>query len=94
MSDVEAVTTVTHEEFLNMARRSIDEIKTLRAQVQLLAPKAQAFDCIAVILGGLVQPPSVMGEDLAALLDRRVQYLTRKEEPPKKEDQPKPAKAS
>lgn len=94
MSDVEAVTTVTQEEFLNMARRSSEEIKALRAQVQFLTTKAQAYDCIAVVLGGLAQHQPPMGEDLAALLDRRVQYLTRKEEPPKKEDQPKPAKAS
>lgn len=81
MSDVEAVTTVAKEEFMNMANRSSEEIKALPAQVQFLAPKAQAYDCIAIILGALVQQQHPSGEELAKLLDARVEFLARPNDP-------------
>jgi hypothetical protein len=81
MSDVEAVAEITKDEFLNVARRSSEEIKALRAQIQFLAPKAQAYDSIVMILGLVPQQRQGMTEDLAFLLDRRVDALTRVNEP-------------
>ena len=83
------VTEVTKDEFLAMATRASEEIKQLRAHIAFLAPKAQAYDSIAVVLSLLPQQHQGMGEDLAALLDRRVAFLSSVKEA----DQPECSKA-
>ncbi|MGK9053384.1 hypothetical protein [Neorhizobium petrolearium] len=77
------VTEVTKDEFLAMATRASEEIKQLRAQIAFLMPKAQAYDCLATVLGMLQGSPQGMTEDLAGLLDRRVKFLSSLPEPKK-----------
>ncbi len=77
MSENEAVTEVTKEEFLNMARRASDEIKQLRAEIAFLLPKAQAYDALQMVLGMIPRQRQGAGEDLAALLDRRVEFISK-----------------
>ncbi|AYD02209.1 hypothetical protein [Neorhizobium sp. NCHU2750] len=76
-------TVVDRQEFIAMASRASDEIKALRGQIAFLAPKAQAYDALVVVLGMIPARPQTMGEDLAGLLDRRVHFL-------KDADKPKP----
>lgn len=64
------------QEFIAMASRASEEIKALRGQIAFLAPKAQAYDAMVVILGLIPQQRQGMTEDLAGLLDRRVKFLT------------------
>jgi hypothetical protein len=46
-----AIAEIGKDEFLNVARGASEETKGLRAQIQFLAPKAQAYDSIVMILG-------------------------------------------
>ncbi len=80
---LEDETFVDRQEFIAMASRASDEIKALRGQIAFLAPKAQAYDALVMVLGLFPQQRQGMTEDLASLLDRRVQFL-------KDADKPKP----
>lgn len=66
---------ITHQEFIEMARRCSGEIKELRAQIERLQPKAEAYDSICAILGLLPRSSRGMGEDLAWRLDARIREL-------------------
>lgn len=68
----------TRGEFIAMGRRASDEIKSLRARIDTLAPKAQAYDAINRILDLLPQRSMGMGEDIAWRIDQRIAELTRK----------------
>jgi hypothetical protein len=68
---------ISKDEFLNVARRASEETKGLRAPIQFLAPKAQAYDSIVMILGVIPQQRQGMAKSLAFLLDRQVEALTR-----------------
>jgi hypothetical protein len=90
MQSVEPVTTVTNEEFLNMARRASEEIKALRAHISFLLPKAQAYDNMALVLGMIPQQRQGMSEDFASVLDHRIKFL---ENVPRPADEPAEAPA-
>lgn len=72
--------TMDTKEALDMMNRCKQEIITLRAQIERLAPKADAYDKLAIVLGLLPHPSVGMGEDLVWTLDKRMREL-----------QPKPA---
>lgn len=66
----------TTQEFVEMGKRASAEIKTLRNHIAQLAPKAEAYDNIARVLALLPQRSSVVGEDVAWMIDRRIKELT------------------
>jgi len=66
------------KEFIGMARACSSEIKALRAQIDRLKPKAEAYDNMAAILNLLPRPNFPMSEDLAWKLDRRIEELSQK----------------
>lgn len=66
MTDAEAVEVMT---------RCKHEILQLRREIERLSPKAQAYDDIAAILRLLPRPSQGMGEDLAWMLERRIDSL-------------------
>ncbi len=68
-------------EFIEMARRASAEIKSLRGQIAVLEPKAQAYDQLSTILGLMPRQSRGDGEDLAYMLDKRVAELTKENKP-------------
>lgn len=69
------VTAMNSTEAIEMMRRASSEIKDLRRQIEHLAPKAAAYDNLAVVLGLLPRPSVGMAEDVAWRLDKRVEEL-------------------
>lgn len=67
---------ITNAEAIEMMNRCKQEIISLRAEIERLAPKAHAYDSITTILGLLPQKPRGMGEDMVWLLTRRINELT------------------
>lgn len=63
-------------EAINMMERCRDEIRDLRATIERMAPKAEAWDQMCKVLNMM---PSRMGghyvEDLVGRLDRRISEL-------------------
>ena len=57
-------------EVARMAGKASDEIKVLRAQIDRLAPKAEAYDTLRQVLSLLPRPSQGMGEDVAWQLDK------------------------
>ena len=66
------------QEALQMMRRSSDEIKVLRRQIDRLTPQAQAFEVIKSIVSLLPVPSQGMGEDIAWRLDQRIREIEAK----------------
>lgn len=71
---------ISNTEAIEMMNRCKHEIMQLRAQIQMLQPKAEAYDNIATVLRLLPQRSVGMSEDLVWNLDKRIREL-----------QPKPA---
>ncbi|WP_445493171.1 hypothetical protein [Rhodopseudomonas sp. RCAM05734] len=69
MSDKEAV---------DMMRRCKEEIVSLRATIDLLNPKADAYDKLAIVLGLLPRASMGMGENIVWTIDKRIRELTPK----------------
>lgn len=67
-------------ELVEVMARCSSEIKGLRQTIDRLAPKADAYDNLVVVLGLLPRPSTGMGEDLAWKLDRRVEELKKEEQ--------------
>lgn len=67
--------TMSTDEAIEMMNRCKQEIISLRATIDMLAPKAAAYDNIAAILRLLPSPSQGMGEDLVWMLDKRMQAL-------------------
>jgi hypothetical protein len=63
-----------------MMNRCKHEIMNLRAQIDRLKPKADAYDNIAIVLRLLPQQSIGMGEDLVWVLDKRMRELQPKPE--------------
>jgi hypothetical protein len=77
---------MTEREAIEMMARCSAEIKGLRADIERLRPKAEAYDNLAIVLNGLVpQPSRGMGEDLAWTLDKRIREVSEKYKSPKME---------
>ncbi|MBY2992482.1 hypothetical protein HF272_13690 [Rhizobium leguminosarum] len=70
---------VSAQEFVQMAQRCRDEVKDLRAVIDRLQPKADAYDNIAAVLRLLPRPSQGMSEDLVWRLEKRIREL---QEPP------------
>ena len=62
-------------EAIEMMRRSSEEIKSLRRQIERLAPKADAYDAIRELQRLIPQPTQGFGEDVAWMLDRRIAQM-------------------
>lgn len=62
--------------FIGMGRRAASEIKHLRAQVEALRPKAEAYDTITKIVGVAVgNGPQGYSEDIAWLIEREIEKV-------------------
>lgn len=62
-------------EAIEMMTRCKEEIAHLRAVIDRLEPKADAYDNLASVLRLLPKPPVGMGEDLVWVLNRRIQEM-------------------
>jgi len=66
---------MNNREAIEMLRRTAGEIRDLRAHIDRLSPKAEAYEVIRTI-AGMVPRPSMGGSpDLAWQLERRAQEL-------------------
>lgn len=74
---------ITNAEAIQMMNRCKAEIVGLRAVIERLKPKADAYDNLAAIVRLLPQPSVGEGEDLVWTLDKRIRELQPK---PKAED--------
>lgn len=63
---------------IEMMNRCKEEIRSLRAVIDRLKPKAEAYDNLATLLRLLPQPGVAMGEDVVWILDKRIRELTPK----------------
>jgi hypothetical protein len=72
--------TMEVRETLEMMNRCKHEIMGLRAQIDLLTPKADAYDKLAIVLGLLPRQSVGMSEDLVWVLDKRMRELQPKPE--------------
>lgn len=61
-----------NNEAVEMMQCARDEIKSLRARINTLEPKANAYDSICTILGLLPQKAQGYGEDVAWMLEKRI----------------------
>lgn len=68
--------TISNKEAIEMMGRCKEEIRSLRAVIDRLKPKADAYDNIAIVLRLLPQASIGMGEDLVWTLDQRIRELT------------------
>lgn len=65
-------------ESIEMMRRASNEIKQLRNVIDNLAPKAEAYDLLTKVVNGLAPGRSMgVSEDVAWMLDRRADELTK-----------------
>ncbi len=69
-----------NKEAIQMMERCADEIKTLREQIRVLSPKADAYDTIHEIVGLLPKHSQGYGEDLVWLLKKKIAELQPKPE--------------
>lgn len=72
---------ISNKEAIDMMLRCKNEIVGLRATIDRLKPKADAYDNLAMVLGLLPRQSVGMGEDVVWTLDKRIRELT----PPKPE---------
>lgn len=63
-------------EYRNILAQARDEIRTLRGQIDILRPKAEAYDCLATVLGMFPLPRRGMGEDVAWKIDKMLEVLS------------------
>lgn len=73
--------TISNAEAIEMMNRCKHEIMDLRATIDRLRPKADAYDNLATVLRLLPQPSVGMGEDMVWRLDKRIEELTPKPAP-------------
>lgn len=69
---------ISNKEAIEMMNRCKDEIMSLRARIDRLQPKADAYDNLVTVLHLLPQPSQGAGEDLVWRLDQRIRELTPK----------------
>ncbi|MDB5606702.1 MAG: hypothetical protein JWP25_3602 [Bradyrhizobium sp.] len=67
---------ISNQEAIEMMNRCKQEIIGMRATIDRLKPKADAYDNIAVVLRLLPQQSVGMGEDVVWTLDKRIRELT------------------
>lgn len=62
--------------FIDMGRRAASEIKHLRAQVEALRPKADAYDLLSkVVHHSLPGAPQAYSEDIARRIEREIEAV-------------------
>lgn len=66
---------INNAEAVQMMSRCKHEIMNLRARIEHLQPKADAYDNVAAVLSLLPQPSQGAGEDLVWILDKRIREL-------------------
>ena len=69
---------ISNQEVIEMMNRCKQEIIGMRATIDRLKPKADAYDNLVVVLGLLPRPSIGMGEDLVWGIDKRIRELTPK----------------
>ncbi|WP_404480008.1 hypothetical protein [Novosphingobium sp. BL-52-GroH] len=69
------MTTLRNHDVADMAQQAAEEIERLRAQINRLAPLAEAYEAIRTILGLLPGQAIGYGEDLAHRLRRQAEEL-------------------
>lgn len=67
---------ITNAEAIQMMNRCKQEIGGLRAEIDRLRPKADAYDNLAIVLNLLPKCSQGAGEDLVWTLDKRIRELT------------------
>ena len=67
---------INNQEAIEMMNRCKQEILSMRATIDRLKPKADAYDNLVVVLNLLLCPSIGMGEDLVWTLDKRIRELT------------------
>lgn len=70
-----AAETMNNAEAIQMMERCKGEIRDLRAVIDRLRPKAEAYDNLASVLRLLPQPSIGMSEDMVWVLDKRIREL-------------------
>lgn len=70
-----AAETMNNAEAIQMMERCKHEIRDLRAVIDRLRPKAEAYDNLASVLRLLPQPSIGMSEDMVWVLDKRIREL-------------------
>jgi hypothetical protein len=73
-------------EAVEMMTRAAAEIEALRAQIDILAPRARAYEQITLILGLLPRQSQGYGEDVARMLRKRIEDVRRAVEEAKIKD--------
>lgn len=73
---------ISNQEAIQMMNRCKEEIRSMRATIDRLKPKADAYDNLATVLRLLPQQSQGMGEDFVWILDRRIRELTPPEPQP------------
>lgn len=72
-------TEMPRAEAIMMMERCAQEIAGLRRQVEILMPKAEAYDNLTAVLRLLPQPPRACGEDLVHVIRKRMEEMRRVE---------------
>lgn len=72
---------MTAAEAIQMMNRCRQEIVGLRATIDRLQPKADAYDNLVTVLRLLPRPSVGMGEDLVWVLDKRIRELEPRPKP-------------
>ena len=67
---------MSNQEAIEMMNRCMSEIVGLRATIDRLQPKADAYDNLATVLRLLPQPSQGMGEDIVWRMKNRIKELT------------------
>ena len=67
---------ISNREAIEMMNRCKQEIIGLRATIDRLKPKAEAYDNLAIVLSLLPRQSVGMGEDVVWTLDKRIRELT------------------
>jgi hypothetical protein len=69
---------INNKEAIEMMNRCKQEIIGMRATIDRLRPKADAYDNLVVVLGLLPRQSVGAGEDLVWIIDKRIRELTPK----------------
>lgn len=67
------------QDTIDMMRRTAADIRTLRRTIEVLAPKAEAYDAIITVLGFSARRAETMSEDLASRLEQKAEALEQEE---------------
>jgi hypothetical protein len=68
---------MTDKDAIDMMRLCADEIRMLRAEIDRLAPKANAYDTLCQVLGLLPRPSQGYGPDLIWRLEKQISDMTK-----------------